>query len=105
MRLTLRGARLVDATTDIAHSDITISDTYIQEIGHTHSAEQKLIDATGTIITPGFIEVHTHGGGGFNLHTTNVQEISSYAHWIPKTGVTSFLLAVIGTPHTLPEAQ
>lgn len=105
MPLTLRGARLVDATIDIAHSDITINDTRIQEIGHAHSAEQNSIDATDAIITPGFIEVHTHGGGGFNLHTTNMQEIASYAHWIPKTGVTSFLIAVIGTPHSLPEPQ
>jgi N-acetylglucosamine-6-phosphate deacetylase len=105
MQLTLRGTRLVDATMDTANSDITINNAHIQSIGHAHSVEQNIIEARDAIITPGFIEVHTHGGGGFNLHTTDVQEIFSYAHWIPKTGVTSFLIAVIGTPHALPEAQ
>ncbi|GAC1432395.1 MAG: N-acetylglucosamine-6-phosphate deacetylase [Ktedonobacteraceae bacterium] len=85
--------------------DITINGAYIQEIGHSNSKEKNNIDASDTIIMPGFIEVHTHGGGGFNLHTTNVHEILSYARWIPTTGVTSFLIAVVGTPDTLPEQQ
>ena len=29
------------------------------------------------ILTPGFMDVHTHGGGGFNLHTSDPAEIDS----------------------------
>lgn len=54
---------------------------------------------------PGFIDVHTHGGGGYNLHTTSVDEILAYTRWAPETGVTSFLVSVVGTPGTLPGAQ
>ncbi|GAC1397825.1 MAG: N-acetylglucosamine-6-phosphate deacetylase [Ktedonobacteraceae bacterium] len=105
MRFTLRNARLVDATMDQAANTITIDGAYIQRVGHGDDAEENVIDASDTIITPGFIEVHTHGGGGFNLHTTDVHEILSYARWIPTTGVTSFLIAVVGTPNALPEQQ
>ncbi len=83
MRFTLRGTRLVDATMDHANSDITIVNASIQQVGHAaDGAEDNIIDASDAIIMPGFIEVHTHGGGGFNLYTTDVDEIASYARWI-----------------------
>ncbi len=105
MQFTLHGARLVDATMDIGDKDITIDGAHIQAIEHTHSSQDHVINATDSIVMPGFIEVHTHGGGGFNLHTTDAEEIRSYARWIPATGVTSFLVAVVGIPDAIPEQQ
>ena len=54
---------------------------------------------------PGFIDVHTHGGGGYNLHTADATEIQDFARWAPSTGVTSFLIGVVGVPTGLPEAE
>ena len=110
MRFTLRGARLVDATTDIPEGDITIDGTYIHAVGDASEAETfgragKSIDASNMIVMPGFIDVHTHGGGGFNLHTPDAEEIRAFARWAPQTGVTSFLAGVVGIPGALPEAQ
>ncbi len=105
MRITLRNARLVDATLNQSSADITIDGGYIEEVGQSKSKAKHVIDASDMIIVPGFIDVHTHGGGGFNLHTTDMQEILSYARWIPTTGVTSFLVAVVGTSDSLPEKQ
>jgi N-acetylglucosamine-6-phosphate deacetylase len=106
MRFTLHGARLVDAASDIAQGDLVVEDTRIAAVGTTpQDTVEQIIDASDCIVLPGFIEVHTHGGGGFNLHTTDASEIRSYACWIPATGVTSFLIAVVGTPNALPEAQ
>ena len=105
MRFTLHGARLVDATMEIPEGDITIDGTYIQAVERAHDREDSVIDATNTIVMPGFIDVHTHGGGGFNLHTTDAAEICAFARWVSATGVTSFLIGVVGTPGALPEAQ
>ena len=105
MRFTLRNVRLVDATTDMHDSDITINEARIQAIGSAEHRADNVIDATDMIVTPGFIDVHTHGGGGYNLHTTDAQEILAYAQWIPRTGVTAFLIGVVGTPGALPEQQ
>jgi N-acetylglucosamine-6-phosphate deacetylase len=105
MQFTLHGARLVDADMDLPGGDITIKDAHILSVGQVANAGSSPIDAEGSIIVPGFIEVHTHGGGGFNLHTTDVAEIHAYANWVASTGVTSFLVAVVGTPGALPENQ
>ncbi len=105
MRFTLRGARLVDATMDLAEGDITFDGGHIEQVGEKSTTPGRELDASQMIVMPGFIEVHTHGGGGFELHTTDVQHIHSYARWAPSTGVTSFLTSVVGTPGALPEAQ
>ncbi len=108
MRFTLRDAHLIDAATDIERGNITVDGQYIRSVRSSNQStdpDGASIDASGMLVVPGFIDVHTHGGGGFNLHTTNSEEIRSYARWAPSTGVTSFLIAVVGTPNEMPLPQ
>ena len=105
MRFTLRGARLVDANMDLAEGEITIDGAHIEEVGEKSTTPGRVLDASQAIIMPGFIEVHTHGGGGFELHTTDAEKIQAYARWTTSTGVTSFLTTVVGTPGALPLKQ
>ena len=105
MRFTLHGARLVDAMTDLFGSTLTVNGAQIEAVAAVSHPSDQMIDATGMIITPGFIDVHTHGGGGCNLHTADAGEIQHYARWAPETGVTAFLIGVVGTPNALPAQQ
>ena len=70
MRYTLRGARLIDAATDTAAGDVTIDGARIAAAGRATARPGTVIAADGMLVVPGFIDVHTHGGGGCNLHTT-----------------------------------
>ncbi|HZU01350.1 MAG TPA: amidohydrolase family protein, partial [Ktedonobacteraceae bacterium] len=108
MGFTLRDAHLIDATTDMPHANLSIDGQCIESIewpGASSSAQDHSIDASNMLVMPGFIDVHTHGGGGYNLHTTNADEIHGYAQWAPTTGVTAFLIAVVGVPGAMPEEQ
>src|SRR5205807_458614 len=108
MPFTLCDARLIDVTADIACGSITIDGTRIQSVErpeYSPGQQEDIIDATGMIVMPGFIDVHTHGGGGYNLHTTDADEIRAYIRWAPETGVTSFLVAIVGVPDSIPEQQ
>lgn len=104
MPITLQNARLVDAHGDHPNGSITIDGANIAAVGTTDGAEQR-IDTGDMIITPGLIDVHTHGGGGFSLHTDDPEEIRSYARWAASTGVTAFLAGVVGVANQLPAAQ
>jgi N-acetylglucosamine-6-phosphate deacetylase len=105
MWFTLRGARLVDATTDLPTGDVAVADGVLAGVDEHLDASGPDVDVSDMILTPGFIDIHTHGGGGFNLHTEAPAEILSYAHWAPSTGLTSFLIAVVGVPDALPESH
>jgi N-acetylglucosamine-6-phosphate deacetylase len=112
MRFMLRGARLVDASTDLAAGDVVVSDGALVAVAESmpddstdDEADVATIHVDDMIITPGFLDVHTHGGGGFNLHTDDPAEIAAFAEWAPSTGMTSFLVAVVGVPDALPEPQ
>ncbi|HEX9037372.1 MAG TPA: N-acetylglucosamine-6-phosphate deacetylase [Ktedonobacterales bacterium] len=110
MNATFRGARLADADGDFSSGSLTVADGRIAALspdaaGASSAAAGTVYDASGLIVLPGFIDVHTHGGGGANLHTTDADEIRAYARWAPSTGVTAFLIGVVGTPGALPAAQ
>jgi N-acetylglucosamine-6-phosphate deacetylase len=104
MRLTFTHAQLVDAAGEQPNTALTIEDGRIVATGADANTQPSL-DLEGMIVTPGFVDVHTHGGGGFNLHTSDADEIRQYARWTPSTGTTSFLIGVVGVPATLPELQ
>jgi N-acetylglucosamine-6-phosphate deacetylase len=102
MPITLHHARLIDAQGEQPNAALTIDGA---QLVAAHADDNNAIDLREMIVTPGFVDVHTHGGGSFNLHTTNADEIHAYARWAPQTGTTAFLIGVVGIPHTLPEAQ
>ncbi len=106
MQVTLHGARLVDAHTDILSGSLTFVDGQIRSVGqHYVEHSDTIIDMSGMTVMPGLIDVHTHGGGGFSLHTTDAHEILHYGQWAATTGVTSFLIGIVGTPNAMPLIQ
>lgn len=106
MRYTFSGARLVDATIDLPHAALTVNDRRILAVQSGESAPSDAsIDAGGMLLVPGFLDMHTHGGGGYSLHTPDPDEIRRYARWVACTGVTGFLAGVVGVPGGLPAEQ
>jgi len=62
--LLIRGGSVVDGTGAPARTaDIAISDGHIVAIGKVEAAATRVIDADGAMVTPGFVDVHTHYDG------------------------------------------
>ena len=59
--LIIRGARVVDGTGLPAYvADVGIKGSRIAKIGRIDQGAARVIDAKGLLLTPGFIDVHTH---------------------------------------------
>ncbi|MEJ7762191.1 MAG: N-acetylglucosamine-6-phosphate deacetylase [Thermomicrobiales bacterium] len=107
VNVTLRTTRLIDA--DGERPGVVGIDAGILRLLPPDMAspgtDDETIDLGDAPLVPGYVDVHVHGGGGFALHTTDPHEIAAFARWAPRTGVTSFLIAVVGVEDGLPEAQ
>ena len=105
-RYILHCGRLVTDGGEQTDQYVVVEGGKITAVGEGVTADNGAIIALpDAIITPGFVDVHTHGGGGFNLHTTDAQEIQNYARWAPQTGTTAFLVGTVGIPGGPPHEQ
>ncbi|MGB4018482.1 MAG: dihydroorotase [Syntrophomonadaceae bacterium] len=61
MRLLVKGGRVIDPSSGLDKlTDILIEDGKIIKVDENISAEAEVVDATGKIVCPGFIDVHVH---------------------------------------------
>jgi N-acyl-D-amino-acid deacylase len=66
--LIVRGGRVADGTGNPAyHADVAVKDGRIAAIGKFAGDAREVLDATGCIVAPGFIDVHAHGDDIENL--------------------------------------
>src|ERR1700730_9878889 len=62
--LVIRGGTLADGSGgDLFEADIAISDGRITEVGKIDGKGREEIDAKGKLVTPGFVDIHTHYDG------------------------------------------
>jgi N-acyl-D-aspartate/D-glutamate deacylase len=62
--LKIVGGRIVDGTgTPAFDGNVTVSGGRIVEVGRCDGATEHVIDAEGAIVTPGFVDIHTHYDG------------------------------------------
>ncbi len=62
--LIIRGGTVVDGTGGGARTaDVAIDDGFVSEVGKVDGSAGRTIDADGLLITPGFVDIHTHYDG------------------------------------------
>src|SRR5919206_2326522 len=61
-RLVISGGRVVDPASGMdAVGDIAVVDGQISAVGTGLGSAERVIDATGLVVAPGFIDLHAHG--------------------------------------------
>lgn len=73
----------------IEEGSVLIKDGKIAEINPINSTEEEF-DAEGLYLSPGFIDVHIHGAGGYDTMDGTVEAINKISKSILEHGVTSF---------------
>jgi len=62
--LVIRGGTVVDGTGAAAfEADVAVKDGAIVQVGHAAGSGAEEIDARGQLVTPGFVDIHTHYDG------------------------------------------
>jgi N-acyl-D-aspartate/D-glutamate deacylase len=62
--LIVRGGTVVDGTGAPARTaDVAVTDGVIVEVGRVTGQAKQVVDADGALVTPGFVDVHTHYDG------------------------------------------
>ncbi|MCB2085482.1 MAG: D-aminoacylase [Sphingomonadaceae bacterium] len=62
--LIIRGGTIVDGTGAPRFTgDVAIRDGLVAEVGEVHGSAAEEIDAAGMLVTPGFVDIHTHYDG------------------------------------------
>lgn len=57
--------------------------------------EGELIDLEGKILSPGFIDIHVHGGKGVTFGAGDLASTTAhYSQWVVSTGVTGYLMSI-----------
>src|SRR4051794_11904512 len=62
--LIIRGGTLIDGTgTPRRTADVGVRDGVIVAVGQVDEAAAEVVEADGALVTPGFVDIHTHYDG------------------------------------------
>jgi N-acyl-D-aspartate/D-glutamate deacylase len=62
--LVIRGGTVVDGTGAASRTaDVAVTDGVVTEVGTVDGRGREEIDADGALVTPGFVDIHTHYDG------------------------------------------
>ncbi len=103
MNTTIKGARVVTPGRDLGVTSVRIVYGVIAAVGEdaAPAAGDKVIDADGLTLLPGFVDIHSHGRGGFDFCDATDEAFETIGNGKTADGVTSFL----ATGLTLPEEE
>ena len=55
----------------------------------------EVVELAGNILSPGFIDVHTHGGAGVDINAASYEELCALSRFFAGQGVTGFLASIL----------
>ncbi len=97
--LKLSGGTVVTDGQSICNQSVYISDGKIVAVTEDNLPFDKELDASECYITPGFIDIHTHGCGGFDYTHDGEAGIFQGTEYALKHGTTALLPTICAAPY------
>ncbi|MDR1564880.1 MAG: N-acetylglucosamine-6-phosphate deacetylase [Oscillospiraceae bacterium] len=89
----LKNAKITDESFEIIEADILTEGERILKIapkGTLNEDGQEVLDLTGKLILPGFIDIHIHGSFDTDTGDATYEALENMSSYLVKNGVTSF---------------
>lgn len=95
-RVVLRAARVVTPTGVVLDGRVDVVDGVIGSVSPSSSATDADLDLAGWLV-PGFIDVHMHGGGGFDV-TRSAEDMAAAVRFHRRHGTAHTLVSLMAQP-------
>lgn len=100
MKIALKNGLVITPNEKIRGGVIVENDKIVQIFeGELSDTCDQVYDVEGRYITPGFIDLHTHGGGGFDYTDSTVEAYTTAARVHLKHGTTALMPTITTCPH------
>ena len=85
--------------------DLIVRDGKIADIGVglTAEADEEIIDAEGSVVLPGLVDIHIHGCAGHDFCDGSIEATTGIGKYLASRGVTSYLATSMALPENLLE--
>ena len=92
-RIVIKNGRIITPQEILEGAAIVVENGLIAQIvpNDFDSGEYEIIDATGLYVSPGFIDIHVHGGNGSDTMDGTVEDILNITNFHTAGGTTSML--------------
>ena len=100
MRTVIRNARIVTYDKVLDNCELSILDGKIEAIAEHIENADSVIDAGGEWLVPGFIDVHCHGGNGYEFMDASAEEIARIADFHLAHGTTTLYATTLASNNT-----
>ena len=94
MKTLIKNARIISPGIDMPGAAVEMEGktiTAVYPAGSELPAADKVVDAEGRMLLPGFIDIHSHGAGGCDTCDAKLESLRTIAECKMKEGVTSWL--------------
>jgi len=102
MRILIKNAKVITPYEILNEHAVSIYNNKIENIGHQKDFDErdyeKIIDADGKYLSPGFIDIHNHGNSGYDTMDATFEAMESISRFHIKNGVTGFLATTMTLP-------
>ena len=93
----ITGARVLSKG-ELARLNVTVEDGVVTGLSSAYDNEKDLpvVDASGLLALPGFIDVHTHGAAGYDVNAADVEGLRTIGRVIDELGGVDIAFGGIG---------
>ncbi|HET9479052.1 MAG TPA: N-acetylglucosamine-6-phosphate deacetylase [Pyrinomonadaceae bacterium] len=91
----LKNARVVLPDRVMESGTVVVDAGLITSVADSATAEGEVLDLSGLILLPGFIDVHTHGAVGIDVMEATASELQVVSEYLASQGVTAWLPTLV----------